>query len=69
MHSVPNIRMIRSRRIRWLEHVSCVKKNKSAFRVLMGNLKARNCPSDLIIGGTSGRNRMRVQGLYSSGSK
>jgi hypothetical protein len=68
MNSVPNIRMIKSSGMRWVERVSCVKKDKSAFRVLVAKLNARNSLEDLTIGGISGRNRKRGWGLYSSGS-
>jgi hypothetical protein len=45
-----------------------VKKNRSAFGVLVGKLDARNRLESLSIGGMSGRNRKREWGLYSSGS-
>jgi hypothetical protein len=45
--------MIKSRRMRWVEHVACMKKNRSAFRFLMGKLKARNRLWDLSIDGKS----------------
>ena len=49
MRSVPNIMMIKSVWIRWVEVLSCNKKNKIAYRVLVGNLKARKYLEDLSI--------------------
>jgi len=47
MHSMPNIMMIKSMWLRFAELLSCMKKNKIAYRVLVGNLKARNHLKDL----------------------
>ena len=49
MHSVPNILMIKSVWLRWVEVLSCNKKNRIAYRVLVGNLKARKYLEDLSI--------------------
>jgi len=36
-YSSPNIiRVIKSRRMRWAEHVACMKKRKEAYRILVG---------------------------------
>jgi hypothetical protein len=35
--------------LRWVELLSCMKKNKIAYRVLVGNLKTKNCLEDLSI--------------------
>ena len=34
--------MIKSMWIRWVEHLSCMKKNRFPSRVLVGNLNTRN---------------------------
>lgn len=39
LYSSPEVRMIRSRRMRWLEHVAHVVEKKNACKVVMGNLK------------------------------
>ena len=42
MHSVPNTMKTKLIWLRWVELLSCKKKNKIAYRVLVGNLGARN---------------------------
>jgi len=49
MRSVPYISMIKSLWMRSVGHVSCMKKNRIAYMVLVGNLKARNRFEDLCI--------------------
>ena len=49
MRSVPNIMMIKSVWLRWVEHVLCMKKNRIAYRVLVVKLKARKYLEDLSI--------------------
>jgi hypothetical protein len=37
LHSLPNIvRVIKSRRMRWVGHVACMGKGKGVYRVLVG---------------------------------
>ena len=47
MHSVPNIMMNKLMWLRWVELLLCMKKNRIAYRVLVGNLKGRNRLEDL----------------------
>jgi hypothetical protein len=42
LYSSSEVRMIRSRRMRWLERVAHVVEKKNACRVVMGNLKETN---------------------------
>jgi len=49
MHYVPNVMMIKSVWLRWVEHVLCMKKNRIAYRVLVVKLKARKYLEDLSI--------------------
>jgi hypothetical protein len=35
-YSSPNIRMIESRRMRWVRHVACMGKMKNAYKILVG---------------------------------
>jgi len=49
MHSVPNIVITKLMWLRWVELLSCMKKNKLAYRVFVGNLEAKNHLEDLSI--------------------
>ena len=42
MHSVPNIMITKLMWLRWVELLSCMKKNKIAYRVFVGNLEEKN---------------------------
>lgn len=52
MPSLRNIMMIKSMWMRWVEYLLCMKKNRIAYRVLLGNMKARIHLEDLIIDGS-----------------
>jgi hypothetical protein len=40
LYSSPNIiRVIKSRRMRWMGHVACMGKERSVYRVLIGRVK------------------------------
>jgi hypothetical protein len=52
LYASPNIvRMIRSRRMRWAEHVARMEKMRKAYRSMVGNLKGRYHAEDLGIDG------------------
>jgi hypothetical protein len=52
LYSLQNIvRVIKSRRMRWTEHVACMGEGRGVYRVLVGGLKARKHWEDLGIGG------------------
>jgi hypothetical protein len=36
LYSLPNIRMLKSRRMRWMGHVVCMKAKRTAYRTLLG---------------------------------
>ena len=36
--SPKNIRVIKTRRIRWTEHVACIEERRDVYRILVGNL-------------------------------
>jgi len=38
LYSVPNIQLIKSRRMRWAEHVACMGDRRGAYRKLVGYL-------------------------------
>jgi hypothetical protein len=61
-YSSPNIvRVIKSRRMRWMGHVACMGEGTGVYRVLVGRPKGRDHWEDLGVGGritlrwTSGR--------------
>jgi hypothetical protein len=41
LYSSPNIRMIKSRRIRWAGHVACMGEGRNAYRILAGRPEGR----------------------------
>jgi hypothetical protein len=52
LHSLLNIvRMIKSRRMRWMGHVACMGKGRVVYRVWLGGPKVRDHWKDLGIGG------------------
>jgi hypothetical protein len=52
LYSSPNIvRAIKSRRMRWVGHVACMRKGKGVYRVLVVRPKVRDHWEDLVIGG------------------
>jgi hypothetical protein len=43
LYSSPNIvRVIKSRRMRWVEHVACMGEKRVVYRMLVGNSKERD---------------------------
>ena len=44
LYSSPNkIRSLKSRRLRWAEHVACMEQSRNAYRVLVGNPEGKRC--------------------------
>jgi hypothetical protein len=52
LYSAPNtVRVIKSRRMRWVGHVACVGKGRGVYRVLVGDPKVRDHWKALSVGG------------------
>jgi hypothetical protein len=52
LHSSPNIiRVMKSKRIRWVGHVARMGDIRNAYKILVGNLQKRDHLEDLVIGG------------------
>jgi hypothetical protein len=52
LYSSPNIvRVIKSRRMSWVGHVTCMEEGRGAYRILVGRPEGRNHWEDLSVGG------------------
>jgi hypothetical protein len=52
MYALPNIiRVIKSRRMRWVRHVALMGETRNTYKILSENLRGKNCSEDLSIGG------------------
>lgn len=52
LYSSPNIRVMKSRHVRWAEHVACMVGKGNACRSLCGEQKGRNRSETGMVGGS-----------------
>jgi hypothetical protein len=51
LYALPNIKVIKSRRMRWAGHVECMGEMRDADKLLVGNMKERDDSEDLDVNG------------------